>query len=81
LVVPVTTRLFIRYLYILIFGGFGAKTFHLLVIFEWVSLDEYEYEKVRQLLLDTVNGYAPQHEIRDLMFLKDRENKSALHHH
>ncbi|WP_028471234.1 polysaccharide biosynthesis protein [Neptunomonas japonica] len=44
------------------------------------SLDEYEYEKIRQLLLDTVNGYAPQHEIRDLMFLKGRENKPALHH-
>jgi FlaA1/EpsC-like NDP-sugar epimerase len=42
------------------------------------SLDKYQYENVRQLLLDTVDGYAPQHEIRDLMFLS-LEKKSVLH--
>ncbi len=32
------------------------------------SLGDYNYEAVRQLLLETVNGYAPQHGIRDLIY-------------
>jgi FlaA1/EpsC-like NDP-sugar epimerase len=39
------------------------------------ALDEYDCERVRQLLLDTVNGYAPQHEIRDLMYIGESENQ------
>lgn len=36
------------------------------------ALDSYDYQVVRRLLLDTVNGYNPQHEIRDLMY--DQKN-------
>lgn len=39
------------------------------------ALDEYDYGRVRQLLLKTVNGYAPQHEIRDLMYEESENQK------
>jgi len=32
------------------------------------ALDNYQYDEVRSLLLNTVNGYNPQHEIRDLIY-------------
>jgi FlaA1/EpsC-like NDP-sugar epimerase len=33
------------------------------------ALDQYDYEQVRELLLSTINGYNPQHGIRDLMYV------------
>ncbi|WP_236588760.1 polysaccharide biosynthesis protein [Amphritea japonica] len=33
-----------------------------------LALDSFDHEEVRQLLLGTVNGYNPQHEIKDPMF-------------
>lgn len=47
------------------------------------ALDEFSYEQVRQLLLDVVNGYNPQHEIRDLIYcqkqLSNSSESSKLH--
>ncbi len=37
------------------------------------SLDEFAYDRVRALLLDVVNGYNPQHEIRDLIYSKQQQ--------
>lgn len=37
------------------------------------ALDAYDHESIRTLLLDNVNGYNPQHEIRDVIFLNPAE--------
>ena len=37
------------------------------------ALEEYDYQAVRGLLLSTVNGYQPQHGIRDLMYVRGSE--------
>ncbi|WP_271271694.1 polysaccharide biosynthesis protein [Aliamphritea hakodatensis] len=37
------------------------------------SLDEFAYDRVRTLLLEVVNGYNPQHEIRDLIYTKQQQ--------
>lgn len=34
------------------------------------ALGGFDYEEVRELLLNTVNGYNPQHEIKDPMFIQ-----------
>lgn len=34
------------------------------------ALDNYQYDEVRTLLLNTVNGYNPQHDIRDLIYTR-----------
>jgi len=43
------------------------------------ALDEYEYEAVRSVLLNTVNGYNPQHEIRDLIYRRSEQAEQTEH--
>ncbi|WP_432472055.1 polysaccharide biosynthesis protein [Amphritea sp. HPY] len=42
------------------------------------ALDRYDYERVRSLLLNTVNGYNPQHEIRDLIYSQEKNGVIPL---
>lgn len=42
------------------------------------ALDEYDYGAVRRLLLEAVNGYAPQHEIRDLMYMQEAGTQGLI---
>lgn len=42
------------------------------------ALNEYEYEAVRSVLLNTVNGYNPQHEIRDLIYRRSEQTEHSL---
>ncbi len=37
------------------------------------ALDEFDYDRVRTVLLNVVNGYNPQHEIRDLIYSKQQQ--------
>lgn len=37
------------------------------------ALDEFAYDNVRSVLLKVVNGYSPQHEIRDLIYSKQQQ--------
>jgi FlaA1/EpsC-like NDP-sugar epimerase len=43
-----------------------------------ISLDEFEYDRIREILLDVVKGYNPQHEIHDLIYVKKSKLRKAL---
>ena len=42
-----------------------------------LALDTFEYQEIRTILLASVNGYNPQHEIRDLIYSANALEESA----
>jgi len=42
-----------------------------------LALDRFEYQEIRTILLASVNGYNPQHEIRDLIYSANAIEESA----
>jgi FlaA1/EpsC-like NDP-sugar epimerase len=38
-----------------------------------VALESFDYDAIREILLQNVNGYHPQHEIRDLLYNANTE--------